>query len=96
MKTENEQYWTERYQKNETGWDVGHPTTPLKEYIDQLENKQLRILIPGAGNAYEAEYLFEQGFKNVFVLDIAKNPLETFEKRVPDFPKEHLLHKDFF
>jgi hypothetical protein len=45
-------YWSKRYQTNETGWDVGTPSTPLKEYIDQLENKNIKILIPGCGNAY--------------------------------------------
>ncbi|SHI83533.1 Thiopurine S-methyltransferase (TPMT) [Algibacter luteus] len=52
-----ENYWTQRYNERQTGWDVGKPTTPLKTYIDQLKNKSLKILIPGAGNAYEAEYL---------------------------------------
>ena len=65
-------------------------------YIDQLENKDLKILIPGAGNAYEAEYLFAKGFKNVSVLDISKAPLEAFKKRNPDFPPEQLLHGNFF
>jgi thiopurine S-methyltransferase len=91
-----EHYWTERYIEQQTGWDVGHPTTPLKTYIDQLENKALKILIPGAGNAYEAEYLFKNGFKNVHVLDISKKPLEHFKKRVPDFPLSQLIHADFF
>ena len=38
-------YWEERYQKGETGWDAGKITTPIKEYIDQLTNKNLKILI---------------------------------------------------
>ena len=89
-------YWSKRYQKNETGWDVGTPSTPLKEYIDQLENKNIKILIPGCGNAYEAQYLFENGFKNVFVIDLAPIPLENLKKRVPDFPSNQLLEGDFF
>ncbi len=89
-------YWSKRYQKNETGWDVGTPSTPLKEYIDQLENKNIKILIPGCGNAYEAQYLFEKGFKNVFVIDLAPIPLENLKKRVPDFPSNQLLEGDFF
>jgi len=32
-----ENYWTQRYQEDNTGWDIGHPSTPLKEYIDQLK-----------------------------------------------------------
>lgn len=91
-----EAYWTNRYHENLTGWDIGSPSTPLKEYIDQLEDKHLKILIPGAGNAYEAEYLFNQGFTNVYVLDISKYPLDQFKNRVPDFPESHLIHGDFF
>jgi thiopurine S-methyltransferase len=89
-------YWNQRYQENNTGWDIGEPSKPIKSYIDQLEDKELKILIPGAGNAYEAEYLFNQGFKNVYVLDIAKAPLETFQKRVPNFPLKQSIQGNFF
>ncbi len=89
-------YWSKRYQEDRTGWDIGVPSTPLKTYIDQLEDKNLNILIPGAGNSYEAEYLFHQGFKHIHVLDIAKEPLDAFQKRVPDFPSEHMIQGDFF
>lgn len=92
----NELYWSQRYQNANTGWDIGAPSAPLKKYIDQLENKNLTILIPGAGNAYEAEYLFKNGFKNTHVLDIAKAPLEALQKRVPNFPSEQIIHDDFF
>ena len=88
-------YWEERYQKGETGWDAGKITTPIKEYIDQLTDKNIKILIPGAGNGYEFDYLIEKGFKNVYVIDIAETPLENIKKRKPEFAS-HLLHADFF
>jgi len=88
--------WSARYQDKKTGWDVGYPSTPLKTYIDQIEYKALKILIPGAGNSYEAEYLFNKGFENVFILDIAAEPLEAFKKRVPSFPQEQLIQANFF
>lgn len=90
------EYWTSRYENQNTGWDIGYPSTPIKEYFDQVEDKNLRILIPGAGNAYEAEYLYQQGFTNVFVMDIAPQPLEKFGERMPDFPKNQLIQADFF
>lgn len=92
----NENYWTERYQQGNTPWDAGTVTLPLQSYIDQLQQKELTILIPGAGNAHEAEYLHQKGFLNVDVLDIAAEPLQAFKARVPDFPEEHLLQQDFF
>lgn len=96
MSNSSEAYWNDKYQSGQTGWNIGYPSTPLKTYFDQLTNKELKILIPGAGNSYEAEYLFHKGFTNVYVLDISVYPLQNFKSRVPDFPKAQLLHSDFF
>ena len=90
------QYWTERYENEQTGWDTHGVTTPLKEYFDQLEDLSLRVLVPGSGNAYEAGYLWERGFQHVFVLDWAAPPLQYFAEKYPDFPKSQLLQSDFF
>lgn len=92
----SEDYWSGRYETGQTGWDIGYVSTPLKTYIDQLEDKAIKILIPGAGNSYEAEYLHGLGFTNVFVMDLSEKPLDNLKQRVPDFPDDHLLCQDFF
>jgi methyl halide transferase len=92
----DENYWSERYKKGLTGWDIGYPSNPLVQYLDQIENKAISILIPGAGNAYEGFFAFKKGFHNVHILDFAKEPLENFQRKYPDFPKENLHHMDFF
>lgn len=71
MERTDPQYWNNRYLTGDTGWDMGQVSPPLKAYIDQLKDRDLQILIPGAGNSYEAVYLHQQGFRNVTVLDIA-------------------------
>ncbi|MCW3082744.1 MAG: SAM-dependent methlyltransferase [Bacteroidetes bacterium] len=92
----DKKYWEARYQKKETTWDAGKITAPLKTYVEQLTDKNIEILIPGAGNAYEAEFLFRNGFTNVTVIDLAEEPIANFKKRVPDFPANKLLLADFF
>ena len=92
----NKSYWENRYHNKNIGWDIGYPSTPIKTYIDQLKNKSIKILIPGAGNSYEAEYLWKQGFYNIHVLDIAEQPLINFKNRVPTFPDLQLLNANFF
>jgi SAM-dependent methyltransferase len=89
-------YWEDRYHGGEIGWDLGGPSTPLKEYLDQLTDKDLKILIPGGGRAWEAEYAHRQGFRNVYVIDLTDAPFKDLLSRCPDFPKEHLLVGDFF
>ena len=49
----NDKYWNNRYEKLETAWDVGKVSIPLKEYFEQISDKQQIILIPGSGNGYE-------------------------------------------
>jgi len=92
----DKQFWDDRYLNNQTGWNIGYPSTPIKDYINQLSNKNLKILIPGAGNSYEAEYLFNNGFKDITVLDISDKPLNNLKKRIPDFPQNKLIQDDFF
>ena len=88
--------WENRYLNNDIGWDLGEVSTPLKEYFDQLENKEIKILIPGGGNSYEAEYLFNNGFENVFVVDVSKSAIENIQERIPNFPSKHLINGDLF
>lgn len=92
----NDTFWNERWLANETKWDIGYPAPAIAAYADQLTDKSIRILIPGCGNAYEAEYLHNKGFTNVFVVDYAAEALRRFADRVPSFSKDHLLHSDFF
>ena len=88
--------WNQRYLNNKTGWDIGHASTPLKEYFDQLGDKNIKILIPGCGNAYEAEYLIELGFTNIYLIDWAEESLLNFKNRNPKFPSSNLICGDFF
>ena len=88
--------WNERYISKNTGWDAGKITQPLKEYFDQLNSKNIKILIPGCGNSHEAEYLIKLGFKNVTIVDFSEKALKNFKVRVPDFPDEQMICDDFF
>lgn len=92
----DETYWDRRYKKDATGWDIGHPSPPLTNYVDQLHDKNQEILIPGAGYGHEAIYLHKEGFKCVTVLDISQTALAQIAKKCPDFPKNRLVKADFF
>jgi thiopurine S-methyltransferase len=92
----SKQFWEDRWLNNQTGWDLGQVSPPILNYVDQLTIKASKILIPGCGNAYEAEYLFKHGFKNIFIVEIAKGAIDSFIERCPIFPVENIIHADFF
>lgn len=92
----DEAYWNSQYNANTTGWDLGQVSPPLKAYIDQLTNKNLRILIPGCGNTYEAAYLLQQGFTNVTVIDIAPALVAQLKEKYKGNPYIKIINGDFF
>ena len=92
----NEAYWSSRYKNQQTGWDIGDPSGPLIHLFEKIEDKNLKILIPGCGNAYAADYLFQKGFRNVSIMDVSIEPLNVFRERNNDFPEHHILHENFF
>lgn len=94
----NEDYWSSRYLNNNTVWDMGKVSPPLKEYFEQLTNKSISILVPGCGNAYEAEYLLEKGFKNITLIDISPVLVNKLKKQFSDFlyKQINIICGDFF
>lgn len=92
----DQEYWDKQYLSNATGWDLGEVSPPMKTYIDTLENKNIRILIPGCGNTYEAEYLLQQGFTNITVIDIAPTLVENLHAKFKNNPNIKIILGDFF
>lgn len=79
--TADARYWEERWQQGRTGWDLGMVSPPLEAYLSQLSCRDLSILIPGCGNAWEAAYLAGAGFKDVTLLDIAPTAVAQLRER---------------
>jgi SAM-dependent methyltransferase len=92
----DQNFWDTCYISNSTGWDLGAVSPPLKAYIDQLQNKNLRILIPGCGNTYEAEYLLQQGFTNITLIDIAPTLVNKLKEKFKDNTNINILLGNFF
>lgn len=91
----NDTFWSERYLNGDTGWDLNGVSPPLKEYIDKLDDKEISILIPGCGNAYEAEYLLNKGFRNVTLIDISKELTDSLKEKFSG-KSIAIIHDDFF
>tara|TARA_B100001287_G_scaffold266594_1_gene260713 strand:+ start:126 stop:725 length:600 start_codon:yes stop_codon:yes gene_type:complete len=89
-------YWDSRYQSDNIGWDIGYVSPPIKNWFDMKENKDLSILIPGAGSGHEVSYAHQLGFKNVFYMDISTEAVTLFKTKNTSFPENRILSTDFF
>lgn len=89
-------FWDKRYQNHQTGWDLGQVSPPLKDYFDAITNKSSRILIPGCGNAYEAQYLISNGFTNITVIDISPTLVHQLKSKFQNNSNIKVVLGDFF
>ena len=98
MQTEqelNEKFWYSRWINNETGWDVGYATPAISTYLQQYTHKDAAILIPGCGNAHEADFLLQHGFSNITLIDIAPRAVEKLQQKF-DSPSITIICGNFF
>ena len=92
----DQHYWETRWEKQETGWDIGYPSSAITKYMDGIADKNTAILIPGCGNAYEAEFLWDQGFRNNTILDFAPKAVEILQEKFKDKHGINIICEDFF
>lgn len=89
-------FWNQRWEKGETGWDIGYALPPIIKFMEQYEKKDAAILIPGCGNAYEAAWMAEHGFTNITVMDIAPKAVDNLKAKFTDLPQIKIFCEDFF
>lgn len=89
-------YWEQRWRDASTPWDIGYPSPPLVAYLEQIEDKSIRILIPGAGAAPEAAWLIQNGFHNFQIVDWSESALNFAKEAMPEVPENHFQKADFF
>ena len=92
----NKDFWDNRWESQQTGWDIGYASPPIIEFMKNYPNKDATILIPGCGNAYEADFLLKEGFTNITVIDIAPKAVEKLQAKFFSKPQIKILCEDFF
>ncbi|HQY19312.1 MAG TPA: methyltransferase domain-containing protein [Ignavibacteria bacterium] len=95
-KISNVESWNSNYRTGNIGWDIGEVSPPIKNYIDQIKNKNIKILIPGCGNAYEAEYLSKNAFKDITLLDISSVVTNELIKKFAKDKNINVICMNFF
>nr|WP_315130533.1 class I SAM-dependent methyltransferase [uncultured Flavobacterium sp.] len=87
MDTERKKHWETVYETkspNEVSWTQEIPKTSL-DFIKSLGlSKTAKIIDIGGGDSKLVDFLIEEGFENISVLDISKKALEKAKIRLGD------------
>ena len=81
------QHWETVYENktpDQVSWTQEKPEISLKLILETGVSKSAQIIDVGGGDSKLVDYLLEEGFKNVSVLDISEKALEKAKKRLGD------------
>lgn len=92
----DEDFWNTRWQEGATGWDIGIASPAIIDFAEKHFEFSDEVLIPGCGNAYEAERLYALGFKRITLIDIAPALVERLQKKFEKTPEIRVICDDFF
>tara|TARA_R110001583_G_scaffold221_4_gene2224 strand:+ start:2842 stop:3459 length:618 start_codon:yes stop_codon:yes gene_type:complete len=84
-KTDIKQHWDLIYHNktpDQVSWTQEKPETSLKLIQDSGLSKTAKIIDIGGGDSKLVDYLLEEGYKNITVLDISAKSLDKARKRL--------------
>jgi SAM-dependent methyltransferase len=91
MKNETKNHWEKVYQTkqpNEVSWTQEIPRTSL-DFIHSFKlPKSAKIIDVGGGDSCFVDFLLDEGFENITVLDISAKALEKAQKRLSEKAKK--------
>ncbi|HLF52275.1 class I SAM-dependent methyltransferase [Flavobacterium sp.] len=85
MENNRKEHWETVYetkQPNEVSWTQENPKTSLDFIRDTNLDKSAKIIDIGGGDSKLVDFLLEEGYQNITVLDISANALERAKKRL--------------
>jgi SAM-dependent methyltransferase len=88
--------WNERYQKGDTPWETGQPSSELGRVLGEISLAPCRALELGCGTGSNAVWLAQQGF-DVTALDLSALAIESARQRASKAGVQvHFLVADVF
>ena len=85
MEMERKNHWETVYetkQPSEVSWTQENPKTSLDFIHETHLDKTAKIIDIGGGDSNLVDFLLEEGYENISVLDISANALERAKKRL--------------
>ena len=85
MKIDRKKHWQNVYEKkqpHEVSWTQDHPKTSLDFIRDAKLSKSAKIIDVGGGDSKLVDFLLDEGYQDITILDISSNALERAKIRL--------------
>lgn len=92
---DNQKFWTDIYQTETPGWDLGTPAKPLADIFPQLKLPTSRVLVLGCGSGQDVAYFARNGHV-VTGVDFSQEAIERAKKNFGDVPNLDFIQSDIF
>ncbi|TJY59847.1 methyltransferase domain-containing protein [Sinimarinibacterium sp. CAU 1509] len=87
-------FWEQRYQSQQTGWDRGDASPALQQWLAADALPPGRVLVPGCGRGHEVVALAQAGYV-VTAVDLAPSAIEAVAEKLRQAGTQaQLIHAD--
>lgn len=93
--SQNPQFWTNIYQNEEPGWELGHPSVALPSLLPQLKQPRSRVIVLGCGTGQDAAF-FAQNGHIVTGIDFSEEAIQRAKAQFGGQKDLTFVHSDVF
>lgn len=91
----NSDLWSERYENQSTGWDMGAPSPTLVWAVEKLKLPRMRVAVLGCGAGHDAQFLASKGHM-VTGFDFSQEAIDKAQTLYPSQQNLKWVNKDVF
>lgn len=92
---QKEAFWTNLYETETPGWELGAPANALVAVLPQLKLTKSRVLVLGCGSGEDAAYLAQQGHL-VTAVDFSPQAIARAKQKYADVDNLEFFQQDIF
>lgn len=86
-------FWDGRYCNNPEPFDWYHPYEAIAGIVNKYADPSMRVMQVGCGNSTLTEEMYEDGYKNIWNIDLSRVVIDQMKEKTADFARTDISFK---